>query len=173
MKRFSMTSALFPARLAFAALTFVLAVANPMVLAQAASSQSKATADESSVAAPELIQPKELARIVESPKGVKPLIFQVGYRVLYQQAHITDSEYIGPASQPEGIQRLRKRVQGLPHTQYIVVYCGCCPWSKCPNIILAYNELRTLGFHNVKALYIAENFGKDRLDKGYAVAKGE
>jgi thiosulfate/3-mercaptopyruvate sulfurtransferase len=110
---------------------------------------------------------------VQSPKGFRPLIFQVGYRVLYQQAHIPHSEYIGPASQPEGIQHLRQRVQDLPRTQYIVLYCGCCPWSKCPNAGPAYNELRDMGFRNVKLLYIADNFGKDWVDKGYPVAKGE
>ena len=111
--------------------------------------------------------------MVESPRDARPLIFHVGYRVLYLQAHVPNSEYIGPASERQGIQHLRQRVQGLPRTQSIVVYCGCCPWSKCPNINSAYNELRALGFRNVKQLYIADNFGKDWVDKGYPVAKGE
>src|SRR5215469_7156518 len=155
------------------ALTFVVALASAPVFAQANASKSKATVDQSSNAAPKLIQPEELARIVQSSKGVKPLIFQVGFRVLYLQAHIPASEYIGPASEPEALQRLRQRVQGLPHAQEMVVYCGCCPWSKCPNIDPAYKELRALGFRNVKLLYIADNFGKDWVDKGYPVAKGE
>jgi hypothetical protein len=29
-----------------------------------------------------------------------------------------------------------------------------------------------MGFTNVKVLYIADNFGKDWVDKGYPVAKG-
>ena len=130
-------------------------------------------ASESSTTAPPLIQPDELARIVQSARGAKPLIFYVGYRVLYLQAHIPHSEYIGPASEAEGIQRLRKRVQGLPHTQAIVVYCGCCPWNRCPNVNPAYKELHAMGFSNVKLLYIADNFGKDWVDIGYPVANGE
>jgi thiosulfate/3-mercaptopyruvate sulfurtransferase len=172
----SMTSALFVRRAVsqFAvALTFVVAVVSVPVFAQAVSSKSKATSGESSSAAPELIQPEELARILQAPKGDKPLIFHVGYRVLYQQAHVPRSEYIGPASEPAGIQRLRQRVQVLPRTQYIVLYCGCCPWNKCPNVDPAYKELRALGFRNVKLLYIADNFGKDWVDKGYLVEKGE
>jgi hypothetical protein len=175
MNQFSMTSALFPrtvSRIAVA-LTFVVALVSAPVFAQGVSSKSKTRAGEFSRAAPKLIQPEELARILQSPKGGSPLIFHVGYRVLYQQAHVPRSEYIGPVSEPEGIQRLRRRVQALPRTQYIVVYCGCCPWSKCPNINLAYNELRALGFRNVKLLYIADNFGKDWVDKGYPVDKGE
>jgi len=96
----------------------------------------------------------------------------VGYRVLYLQAHVPHSEYIGTASEPEGIEHLRKWVQDVPRTQHILLYCGCCPWSKCPNIHPAY-ELRGLGFRNVKLLFIANNFGKDWVDKGYPVAKGE
>lgn len=155
------------------ALTFVVALVSAPLFAQGVSSKSKTGAGESSNSAPKLIQPDELASMVQSPKGVSPLIFQVGYRVLYLQAHVPRSEYVGPASQPEGIQRLRKRVKALPRTQYIVVYCGCCPWSKCPNTDPAYKELRSLGFRNVKLLYIADNFGKDWVDKGYPVEKGE
>jgi len=155
------------------ALSLAVVLANVLVFAQSASSKSEATANESASAALKLIQPEELARVLESPKDVRPLILQVGFRVLYLQAHIPNSEYVGPASEPGGIQRLRQRVQGLPRTKSIVLYCGCCPWTKCPNIDSAYKELRALGFHNVKLLYIADNFGKDWVDKGYPVAKGE
>jgi thiosulfate/3-mercaptopyruvate sulfurtransferase len=176
MNQFSVTSALFPrhmvSRMAVA-LTFVVALVSAPLFAQGVSSKPKTTADESSGSAPEVIQPGELAKIVQSPTGARPLIFQVGFRVLYQQAHVPHSEYIGPASEPEGIQRLRQRVQGLPRTQSIVIYCGCCPWSKCPNINPAYKELRALGFRNIKLLYVADNFGKDWVDKGYLVEKGE
>ena len=176
MNPFSMTSGLFLRRAVsqFAvALTFVVAVVSVPVFAQGVSSKSKAMADESSSATPKLIQPEELARILQAPKGDKPLIFHVGYRVLYQQAHVPRAEYIGPASEPNGIQVLRQRVHPLPRTQYIVLYCGCCPWNKCPNVEPAYKELRALGFRNVKLLYIADNFGNDWVDKGYLVEKGE
>ena len=36
----------------------------------------------------------------------------------------------------------------------------------------AYDALRALGFKQVKALYIADNFGTDWINKGYPVAKG-
>jgi len=176
MNQFSMTSALFVRHAVSqiaVALTFVVALVSAPVCAQGVSPKSKTTADESSRSAAKLIQPEELARIVQSPKGDRPLIFHVGYRVLYQQAHVPHSEYIGPASEPEGIQRLRQRVQGLPRTQSIVIYCGCCPWSKCPNINPTYKELRALEFRNIKLLYTADNFGKDWVDKGYLVEKGE
>jgi thiosulfate/3-mercaptopyruvate sulfurtransferase len=93
--------------------------------------------------------------------------------VLYTQAHIPDSEYIGPASGESGLQQLRKRVEPLPQNKFIVIYCGCCPWNHCPNIKPADDVLRALGFTNVKVLYISDNFGANWVDKGYPTAKGD
>jgi rhodanese-related sulfurtransferase len=106
-------------------------------------------------------------------KGAKPLLFQVGSHMLYIQAHIPNSEYIGAGNTREGIQRLRQRVSSLPKNADIVLYCGCCPWMHCPNINPAYEMLRQMGFTNVRALYIANNLGADWVDKGYPVARGE
>lgn len=100
-------------------------------------------------------------------------MIQVGSHVLYEQAHIPGSEYIGPASYESGLQQLRQRVQALPRRKFIVLYCGCCPWSHCPNVKPADDALRALGFTNVKVLYIADNFGANWVNKGYPVAKGD
>ena len=72
-----------------------------------------------------LINPDELVRILQSSKGEKPLMIQVGSHVLYEQAHIPASEYIGAASREAGLQQLRKRVESLPRNKFIVIYCGC------------------------------------------------
>ncbi len=120
-----------------------------------------------------LISPDELVKVLKSSKGEKPLMLQVGSHVLYSQAHIPASEYIGAASTDDGLQRLRKRVEPLPRNKFIVIYCGCCPWSHCPNVKPADDALHALGFTNVRVLYIANNFGTDWVDKGYPVAKGD
>ena len=105
--------------------------------------------------------------------GEKPLILQVGVARLYRYSHIRGAEFAGPASEPAGIEMLRKRVQGLKRSTAIVIYCGCCPWEHCPNVHPAYDELRKLGFNNVRALYLANNYKFDWDDKGYPTAKGE
>jgi thiosulfate/3-mercaptopyruvate sulfurtransferase len=120
-----------------------------------------------------LISAEELVKILQSSKRAKPLMIQVGSHVLYSQAHIPNSEYIGPASSETGLQQLRKRVESLPRSKFIVVYCGCCPWNHCPNVQPAAEALRLMGFTNVKVLYIPGNFGADWVDKGYPVAKGD
>jgi thiosulfate/3-mercaptopyruvate sulfurtransferase len=117
-----------------------------------------------------MLQPAELAQMLNA--SAKPLVLQTGSHVLYAEAHIPGSEYAGPAGTDEGREVLRARVAGLNKDTLIVIYCGCCPWSRCPNIRPAYQELRSLGFMNVKALYLAKSFGTDWVDKGYPVAKG-
>jgi len=131
-----------------------------------------AAAQASAIPPAHLMQTDELVKVLNS-KAEKPLLIQVGSHVLYTQAHIPGSEYIGPASGDAGVQQLRKRVENLSKTKLIVLYCGCCPWGHCPNVKPAYDALAALGFTNVKVLYIANNFGADWVDKGYPIAKGE
>jgi thiosulfate/3-mercaptopyruvate sulfurtransferase len=120
-----------------------------------------------------LIKPEELVAVLRSSTGERPLLIQVGSHVLYSQAHIPGSEYIGPASSANGLQQLRQRIESLPRKKFIVIYCGCCPWNHCPNVKPADDVLESMGFTNVKVLYIANNFGTDWVDKGYPVAKGD
>jgi thiosulfate/3-mercaptopyruvate sulfurtransferase len=117
-----------------------------------------------------ILQPAELVQMLNG--SAKPLVLQTGSHVLYAEAHIAGSEYAGPAGTSAGLETLRERVAGLNKDTLIVIYCGCCPWSRCPNIKPAYQQLQALGFTNVKALYLAQNFGTDWVDKGYPVAKG-
>jgi thiosulfate/3-mercaptopyruvate sulfurtransferase len=117
-----------------------------------------------------LLQPDELLSMLQSQE--KPLVLQVGSHVLYAEAHIPGSEYVEATGKSPGIEALRKRVASLGREQLIVIYCGCCPWGRCPNIRPAYDQLHAMGFTHVKALYIADNFGKDWVDKGYPIEKG-
>ena len=120
-----------------------------------------------------LISPEDLVKILSSTKGEKPLLLQVGSHVLFAQAHIPGSEYIGAASTENGLQALRNRVRSLSRNKFIVIYCGCCPWNHCPNIKPADDLLRSIGFTNFKVLYIEDNFGTDWVDKGFPVARGD
>lgn len=119
------------------------------------------------------IQPDALAKLLQSKSTEKPLIIQVGFQKLYQQAHIPGAEYVGPANDGPGIQKIEKRVSSLPKNKAIVLYCGCCPWWHCPNVQPAYELLHSMGFTNVKVLYIAQNFGADWVSKGYPTEKSE
>src|ERR1019366_7490365 len=93
----------------------------------------------------DLVQPADVAKDIKSP-----LVIQVGFDVLYRSSHIPGSLYAGPGSKPEGIELLKKAVEGQPKNRQIVLYCGCCPWDKCPNIRPALAALRSMGFTSVK-----------------------
>ena len=148
--------------------SIVAAPAEPM----AGASQAKPTAP-SPIPASNLINTQDLVKILQSPKGERPLLIYVGFRLPYTQAHIPGSEYFGPAANPAAVQQLRKHVEGLARIRFIVIYCGCCPWSHCPNVLPAYEALHDLGFTKLKVLYIPDNLGTDWVNKGYPFEKGE
>jgi thiosulfate/3-mercaptopyruvate sulfurtransferase len=127
--------------------------------------------DELAPGGPGLIQASELAQKMKSAQ--KPVIFYVGPKVFYTQSHIAGAEYIGPAGRPEGLEKLRARAAALPKDAEVVIYCGCCPWDRCPNIRPAYAVLKKAGFTKARVLYLATSFGIDWKDKGLPVATGE
>jgi thiosulfate/3-mercaptopyruvate sulfurtransferase len=114
----------------------------------------------------DLLQPKDLAANLKTP-----LVIHVGFPVLYRSAHISGSQYAGPGSKPEGIELLKKTVAGQPKDREIVLYCGCCPWEKCPNMRPAFAALRESGYTRVRAMVIPENLKVDWTDKGYPTEK--
>jgi rhodanese-related sulfurtransferase len=144
-----------------------------MVLIVCAATASTALAEDippdPQIPSKQLISPQELNQML---KTQKPLLLQIGPRSWYEQAHIPGSEFIGSTSTPEGLAALRARVKSEPKNKLMVIYCGCCPWSHCPNVHPAYKELRNLGYTNVRVLYIANDFGADWVNKGYPTAKG-
>lgn len=126
----------------------------------------KSVSADSTIPPTALLQPEDLVSTLKSSER-KPSILQVGSHVMFSQAHIPGSEYVGAASTPAGLQALRKRVEALNKYEVIILYCGCCPWGKCPNIRPAYKLLAALGFTNIKVLYLPKNFGADWVDKGF------
>ncbi len=119
-----------------------------------------------------LIQPKDLAAQLRSSAG-HPLLYHVGFPMLYRGKHIPGSVFVGPASLPEGIAALRAAVYKLPKDADIVIYCGCCPWDHCPNIKPAMEVLRQMGFTKVRALNIPNNMTLDWDNKGYPAEAGQ
>ena len=118
-----------------------------------------------------LIQPGELAAQL-AKKGSAPAIFHVGPNLLYRGKHIPGSIYAGPGFKPEGLELLKLAAAKLSRDREIIIYCGCCPWSNCPNVKPAAELLRQMGFTRVKTVFIESNFAKDWIDKGYPVETG-
>lgn len=125
----------------------------------------------SSIPAGKLLQPAQWAARLQDGSASQFLVLHVGFKTMFDQAHIPGSEYAGPGNTGAGLQVLRERVASLPRDSSIVIYCGCCPWTRCPNMGGAYEALVEMGFTNVKAIIIEDNFGADWVDQGYPTAK--
>ncbi len=116
-------------------------------------------------ASAELLQPAELAKAIQSGKA--PIILSVAFPVLYRGKHIVHAVNAGPTSKPEGIEALKNAVASLAKDGDIVIYCGCCPMVKCPNIRPAYRTLKELGFTHVRVLNLPTNLHSDWVEKDY------
>jgi thiosulfate/3-mercaptopyruvate sulfurtransferase len=115
-----------------------------------------------------LVEPKDLAAEL-SGAAARPAIFQVGPNVLYRSKHIPGAVYAGPGSKAEGLDLLKAAADKLPRDRDLVIYCGCCPWDKCPNIKPALELLQKMGFTHVRAMHVPANFKTDWVDHGYPV----
>ena len=120
----------------------------------------------------QVVQPAALAKTLSADTGIRPLVLCVGFPILYQGGHIVGAQLAGPASRPAGLQALKRAVRHLPHHKHIVIYCGCCPWNRCPNIRPAFRTLRKLGFTNVQVLSLPTNFRTDWIARGFPIKKG-
>lgn len=117
------------------------------------------------------IEPKDLAAQLRA-NSAKPAVLHVGFAVLYRGKHIPASVYAGPGSKPEGLDALKQAVTSFPRDREIVMYCGCCPFDRCPNIRPAVALLKQMGFQKVKVLDLPTNFAADWIDHGYPVEAG-
>jgi len=116
----------------------------------------------------DLIKPETLAARLNS-SAPKPTVLYVGFPVLYRSTHIAGSQLAGPASKPEGIELLKQIAAKLPRDQEVIIYCGCCPWDRCPNVRPAFRALHDLGFTHLKLVTIPTNLSTDWISKGYPV----
>ena len=114
----------------------------------------------------QLLNPADLAKTLNNPKSSQPLIFCVG-----PQAVIKSSIYIGPTRSKENLDKLKLRLTKLPKNTPIVIYCGCCPFSRCPNVRPAIELLKSMHFSNYKLLNLPQNVKVDWIDPGYPLSE--
>src|SRR5690349_16062375 len=121
-------------------------------------------------AKPEILDPAAVAQELQS--GKTPTILSVAFPVLYRSRHILRAIDAGPGNKPEGIELLKKAVAPLPKDADIVVYCGCCPMERCPNVRPAYRTLKEMGFTHIRVLNIPTNMHTDWYSKNYPSEPG-
>ena len=116
----------------------------------------------------QLLQPSVLAGELKDAGANSLVIFNIG-----AVEDIKGAKHIGAASTAANLEKLKSTVGALPKNTAMVIYCGCCPFSKCPNIRPAFLELKKLGFTNVKVLNLPTNLKTNWIAKGYPLAGGE
>lgn len=116
--------------------------------------------------ASQLLAPAELNKTLSNPKAPKTYIYSIGY-----QAVIKNSIDIGAGGDKENQKKLKQQLSKLPKDANIVIYCGCCPFDRCPNVRPVFNMLNEMGFKNHKLLNLPKNIKVDWIDKGYSVKK--
>ena len=113
----------------------------------------------------QLMEPAALATILKGAGSNNPLIFNIG-----AVEDIKGAKHIGAVSKAQNLQKFKNAVTALPRNTSIVIYCGCCPFAKCPNIRPAFLELKKMGFANIKVLNLPTNLQTDWIARGYPLA---
>jgi hypothetical protein len=109
----------------------------------------------------QLMQPADLAQALNDNKNI-PLIYCVGPGVV-----IPHSIDIGMTDKPENIQKLKDSLKKVNRDANIVIYCGCCPFARCPNVRPAIALLKEMKFTNYHLLNLPHNIRTDWISKGY------
>jgi hypothetical protein len=118
----------------------------------------------------DVVTPKQLAESLHAPH--KPEVVCVGFDFLFKTGHVPGAWYKGPASQPEGLEKLKAWAKRFDRKREIVIYCGCCPWKECPNIRPAFAALKAMGFTDLKVMEIEKDFPTNWTAQGYPTEKG-
>jgi len=118
------------------------------------------------------ILPADFAKELQQNGEASLKIIYVGVRTLYSGAHIPGSVFHGPGSTDQGLSDLKKFAATLPKDSNIVIYCGCCPLDRCPNLRPAFSALKEMGFTHLRVLILPTSFAADWVEKGYPVEKG-
>jgi len=118
------------------------------------------------------LQPTQLAKMLTDKYSSVPTIVFVGFRSLYVGGHVPNASFHGTASSEQGLAELQSWAATLPRSTDLAIYCGCCPFDKCPNIRPAYTALSGMGFKKLRMLVMPTSFAVDWADKGYPVQKG-
>lgn len=119
------------------------------------------------------VQAADFANELQQEKDPYPTVIYVGVKTLYEGAHIPGAVFYGPGSTERGLAELKKFAVTLPKNSDVVLYCGCCPLEKCPNLRPAFTALEASGFARLRVLILPTSFNVDWVEKGFPVHKGE
>jgi hypothetical protein len=110
----------------------------------------------------QLIQPEELVQKINKDQAEALLILNTG-----PVEDIKGAVNIGAAEDAANIRKLKDILVAVPKNKEVIIYCGCCPLSGCPNIKPAYKVLKEMKFERFRILNLVQDLQEDWIDKGY------
>jgi thiosulfate/3-mercaptopyruvate sulfurtransferase len=110
----------------------------------------------------ELKDPAALAATLADSKAAQPVILNIG-----PVQQIKGAVAIGPTGVKENLDKLKQHLAKLPKDKEVIIYCGCCPFRRCPNVRPAFELLKKLKFTNAKLLNLPTSLNEDWISKGY------
>ncbi len=116
----------------------------------------------------ELLLPSVLAAQLKTFDPARHIVY-VGSASSYKSTHIPRAVLGGPANKQRGLDLLTEAVKKIPRDAEIVIYCGCCPFVRCPNIRPAYRALKEMGYLHIKVVQMNTNLRTDWIGKSYPV----
>ncbi len=112
--------------------------------------------------AKDLKDPAALAAALGDAKAIKPVVLNIG-----PVQQIKGAISMGPASSSSNFEKLKRELAKLPKDKEIVIYCGCCPFQRCPNVRPAFELLKQMKFTNAKLLNLPTSLEENWISKGY------
>ena len=118
------------------------------------------------------VQPGDLLKELADTKSV-PTVLYVGFQRLYTAGHIKGAQFHGSGGNADGLAQIKAWAATLPRSTNFVIYCGCCPLEKCPNLRPAFAALKEMGFTKLRVLLLPTSFAADWADTGFPYDKAE
>ena len=112
----------------------------------------------------QLVEPAGLAAEINHPSAHPPLVISVGPSGL-----IKGSVEAGPAKEGANLDKLRALLTKEDRNREVIIYCGCCPFDRCPNVRPAFRLLTEMKFNHARLLNLSHNIKTDWIDHGYPV----
>ncbi|HEY2121261.1 MAG TPA: hypothetical protein VGH37_18895 [Candidatus Acidoferrum sp.] len=122
--------------------------------------------------AAQTVLPNDLVKELADAKSAPTVVF-VGFQRLYTAGHIKGAQFHGSGGSAEGLAQLKSWPASLPRTTSLVIYCGCCPLERCPNLRPAFTALHEMGFTKLRALILPTSFAADWAEKGLPYDKAQ
>ena len=112
----------------------------------------------------QLMEPSHLINLLNNNK-IKPIILNIGV-----ENNIKGAIKVGAAKHKVNLTKLENEIKKYPKNALIVLYCGCCPFDKCPNIRPAFSILSKNKYKQFYLLHLPHNIRTDYIEKGFPMA---